>query len=210
MKVKFNWKWKTIPRILWSLTFAAFGGGCDTFSTRPYALAKDFESRTTKVPGGALRKSVAASSRVIFGLYQYLEESRTNLRIDSYYKGYSDSHLMKKINKFATEYKRTWRAVERRPEARCWCSRSRSFVVMCSKTLNHSDSLRGECADQCASPCCERPRRIRKQIQINLGWLLGWDIMTWRCSCIVMHVFWSNKIVEKLNVILWYISIIQP
>lgn len=25
---------------------------------------------------------------------------------------------------------------------------------MCSKTLNHSDSLRGECADQCVSPCC--------------------------------------------------------
>lgn len=25
---------------------------------------------------------------------------------------------------------------------------------MCSRTLNHSDSLRGECADHCASPCC--------------------------------------------------------
>lgn len=55
------------------------GGGWATLTTRPYALAKVVESRTTNVPGGAFRSKAIASSRLMFGLYQYLDESRANL-----------------------------------------------------------------------------------------------------------------------------------
>lgn len=43
------------------------------------SLAKVVESRTKKVPGCALRNKLIASSRVMVGLYQNLEESRANL-----------------------------------------------------------------------------------------------------------------------------------
>lgn len=52
-----------------------------TFKTRPNALANVVESRTMKVPGWAFLNKFTASSREIFGLYQYFDESRTNLII---------------------------------------------------------------------------------------------------------------------------------
>lgn len=56
------------------------GGGCATLITKPNAFANVVESRTTNVPGAALRKSATASSREIVGRYQNFEESRTNLK----------------------------------------------------------------------------------------------------------------------------------
>lgn len=162
------------------LTFAAFGGGCDTFRTRPKALVKDLESRTTNVPGGAWRSRVTASSRVIFGLYQYLDESLTNL------KGKVAINLIVEII-IIIQSQRTWRVVERHPVVRCWRSRSRSCAAMCSKTLNHSDSLRGECADQCVSPCCgfeceevkeRREKNIKTRPQSPLS-LIGHSFQLW-------------------------------
>lgn len=42
-------------------------------------IAYVVESRTKKLPGGAFRSNVIASSREIVGLYQNFDESRTNL-----------------------------------------------------------------------------------------------------------------------------------
>lgn len=53
---------------------------------------------------------------------------------------------------------------------------------MCSKTLNHSDSLRGECADQCVSPCCEGnvAEEIKREYEneVNKATLTYWALLS--------------------------------